>query len=161
MSRFDNEVRVTPSLLDRLLDYEPEVTREAVASRAKNLRLLKQAVARDLEWLLNSRRTPWIPDELVEVRRSVFAFGLPDFTSLSLRSYKDREMLIADVTEALSVFEPRLANVRVELEEGESTAVSSLRFRIEAQLRVEPAPEPVSFDSRMVPGMRAFEVRTD
>ena len=160
MSRFDNEVRVTPSLLDRLLDFEPELTREAASSRAKNLRLFKAAVARDLEWLLNTRRTPWIPVELVEVRRSVVSYGIPDFTSMSLRDQTDRERLVADVAEALRLFEPRLANVRVELE-GESDVVAALRFRIEAQLRVEPAPEPVSFDSRISPGMRGFAVRTD
>ena len=41
MSRFDNEIRVRPSVLDRLIDYEPEYSREAPASRVKNLRILK------------------------------------------------------------------------------------------------------------------------
>ena len=51
----DHESRITLSILDRLLDYEPEVSQEAFGSRSRNLRQLKQAVRRDLEWLLNTR----------------------------------------------------------------------------------------------------------
>jgi len=160
MSRFDNEVRVTPSVLDRLLDYEPEISREAVASRSKNLRLLKQSVRRDLEWLLNTRRTPWIPEELVEVRHSVAAYGLPDFTGISMKNYEECQRLLADVAETVRIFEPRLANVRVEME-GESGPGIAMRFRIDGQLKVEPAPEPVSFDTRINSSLRAFEVRGD
>ncbi len=157
MSRFDNEVRVTPSVLDRLLDYEPEVTREAAASRAKNLRLLKQTVRRDLEWLLNTRRTPGLPADLPEVRRSVVAYGLPDFTGMSLRNYEERQLLLTEVEETVRSFEPRLTNVKVELE-GDAGAGYAMRFRIDGQLRVEPAPEPVSFDTRINTSLRMFEV---
>jgi hypothetical protein len=38
MSRIDNEIRITPSVLDRLLDFEPDVSREAPKSRSKSLR---------------------------------------------------------------------------------------------------------------------------
>jgi len=48
MPRSDYEVRITPSVLDRLIDEEPEISREPPASRAKNLRQLKQSVRRDL-----------------------------------------------------------------------------------------------------------------
>jgi type VI secretion system protein ImpF len=160
MSRFDNEVRVTPSVLDRLLDYEPEVTREAASSRAKNLRLLKQTVRRDLEWLLNTRRTPGLPTDLPEVHRSVVAYGLPDFTGKSLRNYDERLLLLTEVEETVHSFEPRLTGVKVELE-GDPGAGYAMRFRIDGQLRVEPAPEPVSFDTRLNTSLRMFEVRED
>ena len=86
MSRFDNEIRVRPSVLDRLIDYEPEYSREAPASRVKNLRILKQSVRRDLEWLLNTRSTAVVPPELKEVQSSVAVYGLPDMTTLSAKS---------------------------------------------------------------------------
>jgi len=76
MSRFDNEIRVRPSVLDRLIDYEPEYSREAPASRVKNLRILKQSVRRDLEWLLNTRATAFVPPELKEVLSSIAVYGL-------------------------------------------------------------------------------------
>ncbi len=34
MPRTDNEVRITPSVFDRLIDYEPELSREPIASRS-------------------------------------------------------------------------------------------------------------------------------
>ena len=50
-------------LLDRLLDYEPEVKSEAPLTRSASLARLKVAVRRDLENLLNTRRTPDIIPE--------------------------------------------------------------------------------------------------
>ena len=49
MPRLDEELRITLSVLDRLVDFEPEASQEAPASRSKTLRQLKQAVRRDLE----------------------------------------------------------------------------------------------------------------
>src|SRR6266542_5705646 len=87
MARTDNEVRVTTSVLDRLLDYEPEITREPIASHSKSLRQLKQSVKRDLEWLLNTRQVAGgLPPGLKEINRSVAAYGLPDFTVISIRN---------------------------------------------------------------------------
>lgn len=160
MPRTDNEVRVSLSVLDRLIDYEPDVSREAPGSRARTLRLLKQFVRRDLEWLLNTRRTPDLPPGLEEVSRSVLAYGLPDFTARSVKSYSDRERLLGEIEEAIRVFEPRLEGVSVHLEESGGKE-SGLRFRIEARLRVDPAPEPVSFDTFLKPGVGQFEVRED
>ena len=50
---------VTLSVLDRLTDNDPKSpTVEAPLSRAESVRALKAGVRRDLEWLLNTRRTP-------------------------------------------------------------------------------------------------------
>lgn len=76
MSRFDNDIRITSSVLDRLIDYDPETKQEAAASRQKSLRDLKTAVKRDLEWLLNTRQVVGgIPDELKETSHSLAALG--------------------------------------------------------------------------------------
>ena len=55
MSRFDREVRVTPSVLDRLIDLEPRQSQEPPIVLSTSVADLKQAVRRDLEWLLNTR----------------------------------------------------------------------------------------------------------
>jgi type VI secretion system protein ImpF len=55
MSRYDNEIRVTQSVLDRLIDLEPRLSSEPPKSNATSLADLKQSVRRDLEWLLNTR----------------------------------------------------------------------------------------------------------
>ena len=156
MSRFDNEVRIVPSVLDRLIDERPEETREAPASRQTSLRLLKQSVRRDLEWLLNTRREPDAPsEEASQLARSLATFGLPDFTSWNVRGGADQETLRKSVEDAVARFEPRLEGVVVTLETV-SEVDRTLRFRIEARLRVEPVPEPVTFDSVMLLGSQEF-----
>lgn len=158
MSRFDNEIRVRPSVLDRLIDYEPEYSREAAASRAKNLRILKQSVRRDMEWLLNTRQTMGIPPELKEVQSSIAAYGLPDISTFSGRSGADRMRLRRAVEQAIEAFEPRLEGVTVTVdpEPGPSLA---LKFRIDGRLKVDPAPEPVSFDTLLQIGSGEFRVK--
>jgi type VI secretion system protein ImpF len=156
VSRFDNEVRIVPSVLDRLLDDRPEESREAPASRQTSLRLLKQSVRRDLEWLLNTRVDPNHPaEDTSQVAKSIACFGLPDFTSWNVRGGADQETLRKAVEDAVARFEPRLEGVSVTLETV-SEVDRTLRFRIEARLRVEPVPEPVTFDSLLQLGSQEF-----
>jgi type VI secretion system protein ImpF len=158
MSRFDNEIRVRPSVLDRLIDYEPEYSREAPASRVKNLRILKQSVRRDLEWLFNTRFTAVVPPELKEVWSSVAVFGLPDMTSLSGRNVADKAKLRRSVERVIETFEPRLEGVVVTVDP-EPGAGLALKFRIDGRLKVDPAPEPVSFDTLLQIGSGEFRVK--
>jgi type VI secretion system protein ImpF len=161
MSRVDNEVRITPSVLDRLLDDRPDQSRDAPATRQTSLRLLKDAVRRDLEWLLNARITSEsASEELPEVSKSLAAYGLPDLTSANVHDPDGRDDLRRAIEKAVTVFEPRLEGVEVELDrvvEGER----SVRFRIEARLRVEPTPEPVVFDTMLQIGNGEFRVKGD
>lgn len=159
MPRTDNEVRITPSVLDRLLDYEPELSREPIASRAKSLRQLKQSVKRDLEWLLNTRRmVEKLPSELKEVGQSLAAYGLPDFSSLSVESPADQKRLRREIEDTIRIFEPRLDDVVVTVEPVRETE-RVLRFRIDARLKIEPAPEPVTFDTMLQLGSGQYTVQ--
>jgi type VI secretion system protein ImpF len=113
-----------------------------------NLRELKKAVTRDLEDLLNTRQEMLeeLPSEFVEVSRSLVSYGLPDFTAFSLLSKHDRNRIRRALEQAIATFEPRLDRVSVALEPPREHD-RALRFHIEAMLRVQPAPEPVSFDA--------------
>jgi len=148
MTKVDNDVNIVPSLLDRLLDDDPQVSKEPVTSRIQDLRAYEGAVARDLEALLNSRHETLeeLPSEFVEVNRSLVTYGLPDLTSLSLLSQDDRNRIRRAVEQAITVFEPRLLRVRVALEAPRERD-RGLHFRIDALLRVDPTPEPVTFDA--------------
>jgi len=116
MARYNSEVRITISVLDRLIDYEPEISQEAVASRSRGLRQLKQAVRRDLEWLLNTREyIGEIPPDLKEVQHSLAVYGLPDFTSTSTKDPHNQERLRQAIEEEIVLFEPRLEAVTVTL----------------------------------------------
>ncbi len=55
---------------------------EPLPSRSKALRQVKQALRRDLEWLLNTRRVLEVPEELPFVSDSILAYGLPDLSEL-------------------------------------------------------------------------------
>ena len=148
MARIDSDVNIVPSILDRLLDDELEISTEPASSRIKNLRSLERSVARDLEALLNSRQETLqeLPTEFKEVNRSLLTYGLPDFTSFSLLTQDDRLRIRRSVEDAINRFEPRLLRVRVNLEAPREHD-RGLRFRIDAFLRVDPSPEPVTFDA--------------
>lgn len=155
----DNELRITPSIVDRLLDFEPKLSTEAPKSRSQGLRELKQSVRRDLEWLLNTRHTAdKVPEGLEEVNKSIAIYGLPDSTGLSSKNIDDRNTLIRGIETALRIFEPRFMNLKVTLEEL-GDLERGVRFRIQATLRVEPTPEPVVFDTVLQVGSGAFEVK--
>lgn len=158
MARTDHEIRITPSVLDRLLDYEPRNQTEAQKSHSVSLAELKLSVKRDLEWLLNTRQNGIeIPETLEEVNESLAVYGLPDLTSLSARNPNEQNRLAKSLETALRVFEPRFINVKVSLEPIDNTD-RQLRFHIEAHLDVEPAPEPISFDTVLSVGSGEFAV---
>lgn len=158
MARTDNEIRITPSVLDRLLDFEPNLSSEASKSRSKSLRELKASVRRDLEWLLNTRRyIEEIAENLEEVNKSVAVYGLPDFTGASAKSTNEQKRLIKQIEAAIKIFEPRFLDLKVTLEPS-GTIERVLRFRIDARLDTEPTPEPISFDTVFQFGSSEFSV---
>lgn len=158
MSRTEHEIRLTPSILDRLLDFEPQMSKEPPRSQAQSLADLKKSVKRDLEWLLNTRHTPIeIPETLEELNESMAVYGLPDLTALSVKNPNEQNRLAKSIETALRVFEPRFINVKVSLEPINSTD-RQLRFHIEAHLDIEPVPEPVSFDTVLQVGSGEFAV---
>ncbi len=64
---------IRPSLLDRLMDDEPAVSREPVRHQAASVRQVKAAVARDLENLLNAKNFfPALPTVYKELNGSLF-----------------------------------------------------------------------------------------
>ncbi|HBY60836.1 MAG TPA: type VI secretion system baseplate subunit TssE [Solibacterales bacterium] len=148
MARLQPESTVTLSVLDRLIDTEPKTQVEGALTRSQSVRALRASVRRDLEWLLNSRRIAEEPDDkLVDLNKSVYIFGLPDFTTFSKSSTKDRARLLRILQTAVKQFEPRMANVRVVPVETDEFSVHTLRFRIEGLLLMDPAPEHISFDT--------------
>ena len=147
MAKTEIERTVQQSLLDRLIDLDPRSSVEPAMTWAQSVRQLKAALRRDLEWLLNSRRNPEpLPEQFEELRHSLYWYGLPDITSLSRDSAEQRVWLARQIEETISMFEPRLASVRVSIRETEGER-RELRFVIEGMLRMDPNPEQVVFDT--------------
>jgi type VI secretion system protein ImpF len=133
-----------PSILDRLID--PESAGTAILS-GYTVEKMYSSVLRDLEDLLNTVHTARdIPAEYADVRDSLVGYGLPDLASLEAISPSQRSAIGETIRKAIARFEPRLRTVRVTLLKQDDNLQLSIKFRIDARLAVDPAPE-VAFDT--------------
>ena len=160
MAQLEVERTVQWSVLDRLIDTDPHSAAEPSFTWAQSVRELKRALRRDLEWLLNTRRiVEPAPEGFNELRESLYHFGLPDVTSASAESPDTRNWLRRQVEETITLFEPRLASVRVTVAAVGEIARREVRFVVEALLRMEPSPEQVVFDTVLEISSSTFEVK--
>jgi type VI secretion system protein ImpF len=146
--RGERNQTLRPSLIDRLSASPPGGARSALdgISAAE----LKRSVARDLEWLLNTRVwTPWNLAALEEAGRSILNYGMPELSAYSWASSDDARSIKSLIETAIRTFEPRLLprSIKTEVLPAEDVADFTLRIRIEAILHVEPISEPVVFDT--------------
>ena len=147
---YKNTPSFRASILDRLMDDTPLVTTESMAEIHLDMTRYKQAVARDLESLLNSRRVDF--DERIEAlpqaRRSIMTYGITDLSSLSLLDPGAQSHLRSQIKTAIERHEPRLSRVRVSLDAPKGRD-RQLRFRVDAVLTVHPQKPPVVFDAML------------
>lgn len=137
------------SVLDRLIAGESGAGARDVYEYI-GVRELRDSIARDLEWLLNSKFTEFLDlDQFPEAKNSILTYGVPDFSSYSWRSSSDALAISRILEETIRRFEPRLLprSIRVEAQENNEIDNFSLGFRIHAILDVDPIRESVSFDT--------------
>jgi type VI secretion system protein ImpF len=146
----------TPGLFDRLLGLPARAGTSVVRMTADEL---KEAVARDLEALLNTRLV--IPEDMLkdypEAASSIVTYGLKDFADRSLSSPNDRAFICACIERAIGRNEPRLRNVRASLEVRDH-AVNRLMFSISAMLVASTSQEPVHFDAVLHPSTLQYSI---
>jgi type VI secretion system protein ImpF len=142
LARSTTETLVTQSLLDRLTEVE-----EWPTTRSQSTRFFRDGLKRDLEWLLNTRQPP-IPEIASKpgAKASVINYGLPDISSLGLNSASDQRALRIAIETCLRNYEPRLMDIRVTLQSSD-TVDRRLRFHIEGNMKLDPAPEEIAFDT--------------
>ena len=159
MSRIDPEQPILASVLDRLLDDDPDALTDPTLSRGMHLVRLREALRRDIEALLNAHQycRP-VPRDLTELPASLLDYGLPHYLGMTAASESAREAFRSEVESILRRFEPRFKKVAVRLLENAETAERTLRFRIDALVHADPAPEPVSYNSRLDPTQQRFTV---
>ncbi|WP_018693247.1 type VI secretion system baseplate subunit TssE [Algicola sagamiensis] len=150
--RARSEHQVQPSILDRLLDNDPENQTVPLRQPGVNIRQLRASVKRDLEALLNSRIHwhTW-PEEYEELSTSTLTYGLPDFSTMQVSSSEGREQLCEYVRVALLRFEPRFMEVEVTIPDESLPLDRIMRLKISAILFADPDPEFISFDSEVEP----------
>lgn len=137
--------RLQPSLLDRLQDDAPERLTEPKEAQVLNRAQLREAVLRDLTWMLNAMRPP-ASDGIAawpEAENSVINYGMPCFSGETASSLDitDLERAIRD---ALLRFEPRIipGSLRVSTEQQENFLDwhNVIGVRISAQIWAQPIP---------------------
>jgi len=90
--------------------------------------------------------------------RSIAGAALPDFTGVSAKSHIEQTRMTQAIEKAIKTFEPRFINVKVSMEPLNNLD-RMFKFRIEANLDIEPAPEPVVFDTVLQMGSGNFAVK--
>jgi type VI secretion system protein ImpF len=157
MSRIDSHQGLMPSLLDRLIDPESSGT---VARRGYGVEQMTEAVRRDLTELLNTRQShDGLSPEFDELHRSILAYGLPDLTSLSAVTPEERRQIGRLIERIIELFEPRLRDVRATVLDPSDSRERTIRFRVDARLCLEPAPE-VAFDTILELSTGQYAVQT-
>lgn len=130
-------------LFDRLVDRDRFLKRELVQTRTLDRRGVKESVRRELEQLFNTRCP--IPVHRLALRQlTVIEYGIPDFSTFAARNPHDRTRLAAILRRAIEAYEPRLANVRVEIDSNVGSDFH-LNGVIHADLLFDGVPEPVLF----------------
>jgi type VI secretion system protein ImpF len=151
-------VRIRRSVLDRLLADDSSSVGLVMTQSPEQLR---DAVARDVEALLNAR-APMDFDRLngmPHARDSVLTYGVRDFVGRVLSNSEEQRYIAKSLATAIEAHEPRLAQVQVQFHSdraGKST--NSLAFTIRAMLIVQPSREAVSFDAVLHPSLSRYAV---
>ncbi len=154
MAKVKVETLITQSLLDRLADVDDFPT-----NRAASMRMYRESLKRDVEWLLNTRQ-PVLPEleGYPRAAASVINFGLPDIQSYTASDGNDQNALTAALLRTLRTFEPRIAQPRVFMSRVDPSS-RSLRFHIEGQIRFETMEEEITFDTVLELIRGEFEVK--
>lgn len=136
--------RLQPSLLDRLTDDEPQEKQESRDKRVMSLRKLREAVIRDLTWLLNTSDFTSVEDltDYPEVAGSVINYGMPALAGSTVSSV-NIPVIERLLKQAIINFEPRILpkalKVKIVVAQDQMNH-NAMSFDIEGELWAQPVP---------------------
>jgi type VI secretion system protein ImpF len=143
--------RFVPSLLDRLTE-DPDL------HKGQDLHQWEERLLAEVELLLNAKRAAVeVPDSFFYTAQSLPMYGLPDCTSLNVKSSGDQKSLRQAIESALRNFEPRLSSVSVTMDTANDRE-PTLRFTVHALARLDPRSEPIRFETKLQIDSSRFEV---
>jgi type VI secretion system protein ImpF len=143
--------RLQPSLLDRLTDTAPDHGRETFEQQTIGMQQLRQAVLRDLAWLLNTTNLAATEDlsGTPLAAKSTINFGVRGFAGLVGTS--DRiASLCAGIAEAIRAFEPRIRSETLKVRmrpPQEHRPTPAITFEIEGELWTQPVPQQLFLET--------------
>lgn len=163
MGQWSLKERLQPSLLDRLTDLEPAKTKESTSQQSMSQKQFKEAVIRDLGWLLNSVALDVCEDleKYPEVQRSVLNFGLPDMSGHTSSNVIIRTMENT-IKSVIQQFEPRIINnsLKVKIHSNpEEMSHNSLVIEIAGAVFGQPSPFQVVLKSELNLECGEFQVK--
>nr|WP_316643676.1 type VI secretion system baseplate subunit TssE [uncultured Roseateles sp.] len=152
MAELNSRDRLQPSLLDRLIDHEPQQRQEGLDARVLTRQQLRAAVLRDLSWLFNATRPEPEPTSVRRqelalwqgadfARRSVLNYGMPAFSGVTLSSM-NTAAIERGVTEVIRNFEPRIDpdSLVVEVKFDHQNHHNTMQLVIRGQMWSQPVP---------------------
>ena len=146
-------------LLDRLLDADPDRREDPLLRPTDQVRLLREAIRRDLEALLNTRRPPTTPPrQHAHLERALVSFGVEGFVAASLGTDAAKMRFARAVERRISLFETRLSHVKVTVLKNRIERERTLRMSIQASFRLDEAMPPVRFESTVDPTSHRIEI---
>ena len=165
MGQWSLKERLQPSMLDRLTDHNPEKKKESTAQQSMSQKEFKDAVIRDLGWLLNSVSLDVCVDlePYPEVKYSVLNYGLPDISGHT-SSTINVKTIERSLIQAIRDFEPRLIrnSLRVKVHSDPSDmSHNSLVFEIEGAVFGQPSPFQIVLRSKLDLECGEFKVTED
>jgi type VI secretion system protein ImpF len=130
-------------LFDRLIDDDPARDREPIPLRSLGERGLRASIQKELGRLL-STRCPYPGDVALSRERTILDYGLPDLDQGGRGLVAERRARLAKLVEhTIRAFEPRLADVHVEVvDTGEGG--QRVQALIEAHVLVASGREPIA-----------------
>jgi len=136
--------RLQPALLDRLTDLTPHTRVEAEDSRMMNKSQLRDAVLRDLSWLLNAvQPLRGLTETHAQAAHSVLNYGLPPMSG-QMASRVDISLLERTLKQAILRFEPRVMADSLEVKALDATSVldthNVIEFEIHGFMWAQPVP---------------------
>ncbi|VAW45394.1 Uncharacterized protein ImpF [hydrothermal vent metagenome] len=160
MVRVRTDQPILPSLLDRLIDDDPDKISEVIKPFGILLKEIRKNIRRDLENLLNTRIFHQFSiDDHSELDKSIINYGLPDFSRLQFDSEEHRQNFKWLIQSTITKYEPRFQNVQVDLNPIGENYERTLYLKISAVLMIDPDPVPIIFDSRVRTADRAVSLR--
>ena len=165
MGQWSLKDRLQPSLLDRLTDLRPDKKRESSSQQVLSQKQFKEAVIRDLGWLLNSVSMDSVADlsAYPEAKSSVLNYGLPDISGHTAASI-DTASLEKTLQRVITEFEPRFIQNSLKIKvhaDADEMSHNSLVFEIEGVVFGQPMPFQVMLRSELDLECGQFNVRED
>jgi type VI secretion system protein ImpF len=165
MGQWSLKERLQPSLLDRLTDLYPDKSKESSSQQSMSQSQFKEAVIRDLGWLLNSVALEVCEDldRFPEVKRSVLNYGLPDLSGHT-SSTIDVRSVEKSIRAAIQQFEPRIIRNSLKVKvysKPDAMSHNSLVFEIAGAVFGQPSPFQVVLKSELDLECGEFQLTED